>query len=87
MSKLKSQIYALLYNTVVVCCHIFSENSIAVRRVVNKDVGDCSDKPSVLDDRTAAHSLHNTAGFTQQSFICDFDNNILPFNSGQVKKL
>ena len=51
--------------------------SIAFLRVAYQYMRDCSDELSVLEDRTAAHSLHNAAGFFKQSFVSYLDYHAL----------
>ena len=57
--------------------HIFNENPITPRRIVDEHVRDRADDLAVLNNRAAGHSLHDTSGFFDQLGIGDRDNEIL----------
>ena len=46
--------------------HILHQNPIPTRRILNKNVRDCSDEFSVLDDGAAAHALDDPTGQGQK---------------------
>ncbi len=45
----------------LVCQHIFNKNAIAFCAVLHKHMGDGTDKPAILYDGGATHSLNNAA--------------------------
>ena len=57
--------------------HILHQNPISPRRILNKNVRDCSDEFSVLDDGAAAHALDDPAGQGQKFGIGYADDHVL----------
>ena len=46
--------------------HVFDEDAVAGRRIVDENVSDRSDELAVLNDGRAAHALHDTARYGEQ---------------------
>ena len=53
--------------------HVVDKDSVAAGGVIYEDVSDRANQLSVLDDRTAAHSLDDASRFLKQILIRDFD--------------
>ena len=64
--------------------HILHQNPIPSRRILNKNVRDCSDEFSVLDDGAAAHALDDPAGQGQKFRIGYADDHVLVVAVGRV---
>ena len=64
--------------------HILHQNPIPTRRILNKNVRDCSDEFSVLDDGAAAHALDDPAGQGQKFRIGYADDHVLVVAVGGV---
>ena len=64
--------------------HILHQNSIPSRRILNKNVRDCSDEFSVLDDGAAAHALDDPAGQGQKFRIGYANDHVLVVAVGGV---
>ena len=56
--------------------HIFGKYAVASGRITHKDMRDGTDQPAVLQDRTAAHSLHDAACVFKQRRVRDMDHQI-----------
>ena len=57
--------------------HIFCKNSIPLCRIVYKDMGDCADQFSILNDSAAAHPLDDKSGLLQKKRNCNAYDHIL----------
>ena len=64
--------------------HILHQNPIPSRRILNKNVRDCSDEFSVLDDGAAAHALDDPAGQGQKFRIGYANDHVLVVAVGGV---
>ena len=61
--------------------HILNENSIPSCRVVHKNMRYRADEFTILNDRTAAHTLHNAAGFFKKAVIRDTNKEVSRFGA------
>lgn len=53
--------------------HTLGTDAVPAGRIVNQHMGYRSNKPSILENRAAAHSLNDTPGCLQQTLIGDGD--------------
>ena len=63
-------------------CHPFSQDTVPTVRIIDEHMGDCADDHAVLDDRTAAHSLHDAICFGEK--LGSVTRMINPLSSGPL---
>ena len=56
--------------------HGLCKNTVASCRVIDQHMGHCTHQPSVLQDGTAAHPLHDAAGLRQQCRVGDAQHHV-----------
>lgn len=56
--------------------HAFGKNAVSSRRIVDKNVRDCADEHTVLNNGAAAHSLDDPAGLRGEAAVGDMDHEV-----------
>ena len=62
--------------------HTFNENTVPSRWIVHQHMSNRTHQLAILNDRTAAHALDDAAGTCQQSWVCDFQQEIPAVGAG-----
>lgn len=67
------QFMCKILQAVAFAYHPVRENRVALGRIVDKNMRHSTDQPVILDDRTAAHALHDPAAVRKQTAVrhCD----------------